>query len=169
MVLVCQDAGMDIPGLLGEMEKLPREMFSIRQKLSPLRSELAMLKARYDSKGRSPSHFDIQRSLLLSELKEEARVTYYRNPDYREDSKGRKVRIELTDGRAEDVAHAHPRYRKFIEESQDELKRMAQISREMQPLFDRIEGLKGREKYLTLKLEQGRALTYTYNASMSKL
>lgn len=162
--LVEQDVGWNISGLLQELHDVPRRIFAVREKVAPLKAELAMLKARYESKGRSPSHFDIRRSLLLSELKEEARVIYYRNPDFKEAAKGRQVRIELTDGRAEDIAHAHPRYRKFVEEAEEDHRRIAEIGKQLSPLFDRIEGLRGRRDYLIQRIEMARALTYAWKA-----
>ncbi len=164
--LVSEDAGMDIAGLLRELEAVPRKKYAIRQKLAPLKAELTMLQARYASKGRSPSFWDVERSMLLSQLKEEARQSYNRNPDLRTDPKtGREVKIELTDGRAADAAHADPRYREFVEKSKAEQRRMNEIGKQIGLLFDRLEVWKGREKFLLTKLEEAKALTYAYNSS----
>lgn len=162
--MVYADLDIDVPGLEAELEAVPRKVYALRQKIAPLRAELRMLQARFESKGRSPSHFDIQRGLLLSELKEEARVLYDRDPKFKEAAKGRQVKIELTDGRAEDIAHAHPRYHRFVEEAEDQQKRIADLGREISDLYDRVEVWKGRKEYLTQKLEQARALTYAWSA-----
>jgi hypothetical protein len=77
--LVQQETGWDVDGLLSELESIPRKVYDIRQELAPLRSEMRMLEDRFASKGRSPSHWDIERGVLLSELKEEARILYYRD------------------------------------------------------------------------------------------
>ena len=52
--LVYADADMDVPGLLAELESVPERIYSLRQKIAPLRAELRMLEARFASKGRSP-------------------------------------------------------------------------------------------------------------------
>lgn len=164
--LVQHETGIDVDGLLGEMEQIPRKVYAIRQELAPLKAELVMLEARYESKGRSPSHFDIARSFLLSELKEEARVLYNRDPEFKEDAKGKKTKIVFTDGRAEDWAHASPRYRKFIEEAEQERRRIAELRDLAGRLYDKLELGKGRKEYLLQKLEQAKAQTYLLSSQM---
>lgn|GEM_PF-5625265 len=163
-LLVAQDTGYDVDGLLRALEELPRRVYALRQRVAPLKAELAMLKARYDSKGRSPSHFDLQRSLLLSELKEEARDAYERDPKYRTDSRGRQTKIELTDGRAEDLAHASLRYRKFLEEAEADWRRIGELGKEISQLWDKIESWRGRQSYLIQALEMSRAHVYAWSA-----
>jgi chromosome segregation ATPase len=162
---IVQAIGYDVDGLLKELEELPKRIYALRQKINPLRSEMRMLQERFASKGRSSSHYDLQRLVLLSELKEEARVLYRRDPEFKEDSKGRTIRIELTDGRAEDIAHAHPRYRKFIEEADAERKRISEINKELGPLFDKIEVWRGRKEFLVNTIEIAKAMVYGWNAS----
>lgn len=164
--LVQQETGWDAEGLLAELEALPRKIYSIRQKLAALRSEMRMLEDRFASKGRSPSHWDIERGLLLSELKEEARIIYARDPEMKTDAKGNESVIPLTDGRAEDIAHAHPRYRKFVEESQADRRRIREIGRGVGTLYDGLEGLKGKREFIRAKLEQLKAETYLLSSQM---
>jgi hypothetical protein len=160
---VAHETGYDVDGLLREMEDLPQKFFGLRQKLSPLRAEKGAIDDRFASRGRSPSMWDVERSLLLSELKEEARELYNRSPQFREDSKGNQVKIELTDGRAEDIAHAHPRYRKFVQESIDERRRARELGKQIGKIYDRLEAWKRRSEYIKLKLEQIKAETYLLN------
>jgi predicted nucleic acid-binding Zn-ribbon protein len=154
-LLIDQDTGYDVDGLMREYEKIPRAIYNLRQQIAPARAELAMLKARYDSKGRSPSHFDLQRSLVLSELTEEIRDSWERDPE-----KKRK----LTDGRAKDMAHAHKRYRDLMAEARDDWKRIGELGAQISKVFDKIEGMKGRKEFLAAKLEQVKALTYAWSA-----
>jgi chromosome segregation ATPase len=164
--LVQQETGWDCEALFVEMEATPQKMYALRQKIAPLRAEMKMLEDRFASKGRSPSHWDIERGLLLSELKEEARIIYARDPDLKTDAKGNESVIPLTDGRAEDIAHAHPRYRKFVEESQADRRRIREIGGEVGKLYDRLEAWKGRREFLRSKLEQIKAETYLLSSQM---
>lgn len=164
--LVAQETGIDTSGLLAELEGIPRKVYKIRQEMAPLRAELAMLEARFESKGRSPSHFDVTRSFLLSELKEEARVLYNRDPEFKEDAKGKKTKIVFTDGRAEDWAHANPRYRKFIEEAEAQRARIAELRAAISAFYDKLELGKGRKEYILQKLEQAKAQTYLLSSQM---
>lgn len=164
--LVQHETGIDTAGLLDEMEEIPRKVYAIRQQIAPLKAELAMLEARFESKGRSPSHFDIARSFLLSELKEEARVLYNRDPEFKEDAKGKKTKIVYTDGRAEDWAHCSPRYRKFIEEAEQERRRIAELRDRAGRLYDKLELGKGRKEYVLQKLEIAKAQTYLLSSQM---
>lgn len=164
--LVQHETGIDTDGLLAELEQIPRKVYAIRQELAPLKAELAMLEARFESKGRSPSHFDIARSFLLSELKEEARVLYNRDPEFKEDAKGKKTKIVFTDGRAEDWAHASPRYRKFIEEADEQRRRIAELRDAAGRLYDKLEMGKGRKEFILQKLEIAKSQTYLLSSQM---
>lgn len=157
--LVSDDIGWNIAGALREAESIPERIHEIRLKMAPLRSEQKELEAKYASKGRSPSHYDVQRSVLMSKLKEAARQMYDANPNFRTDSKGNQVRIELTDGRAEDMAHAAQEYKDFVRKASRDQKRLAQIGRELSPMFDQIERLKGIAAYLKMRHEAAVALT----------
>lgn len=161
-----QETGIDADGLLAELESIPRKVYKIRQELGPLKAELAMLEARFESKGRSPSHFDITRSFILSELKEEARVLYARDPEYKEDAKGKQTKVVFTDGRAEDWAHASPRYRKFIEEAEGQRNRIAELRAAVGALYDKLELGKGRKEFILQTLEQAKARTYLLSSQM---
>lgn len=160
---VAHETGWDVDGMMRELEGLPQKFFGLRQKIAPLLAEKRAIEDRFASRGRSPSVWDVERSLLLSELKEEARVIYSRNPDTRTDAKGNETVVTMTDGRAEDVAHAHPRYRKFVEESRAERQRARELGREVGKLFDRLEAWKLRRDFLKIKLEQIKAETYLLN------
>lgn len=160
---VSHETGYDVAGMLAEQDGLPQKFFQLRQKISPLLAEKRAIDARYAARGRSTSLWDIERGILLSELKEEARVLYNRDPDFKTDGKGKQVKIELTDGRAADLAHAHPRYRKLIDESRDERKRAHELSKQLGKLFDRMEAWKRRADALKIKLEQIKAETYLLN------
>lgn len=163
---VTHEVGWDVEGLSREMDAMPQRIYSLRQKISPLRSEVVMIEDRYASRGRSISIWDADRTVLLSELKEEARVIYNRNPDFKTDGKGNQVKIEMTDGRAEDVAHAHPRYRKFLQEARDERKRAKEVRTEMGKLYDKLEAWKNRREAIKSRLEQVKADTYLLSSQM---
>ncbi len=164
--LVSLETGYDVDGMLKENDDIPKRIFSLRQQISPLLAEKRAIDARYIAKGRSTSLWDVERGILLSELKEEARVLYNRDPDFKEDAKGNQTKIELTDGRAEDIARGHPRYRKMIEESRDERKRAATLGKELSKLFDKLEAWKRRADALKIKLEQIKAETYLLNGQL---
>lgn len=99
-------------------------------------------------------------------LKEEARVLYNRDPEYKEDTKGKKTKIVFTDGRAEDWAHASPRYRKFIEEAEGQRARIAELRAALGGFYDKLELGKGRKEYILQKLEQAKAQTYLLSSQM---
>lgn len=162
--LVWIDIGMDVDGLLAELEKVPGRVYNLRQKIAPLKAELAMLQARFESKGRSPSHYDISRSMLLSSLKEDIRAAYNRKPEFKEDAKGNKTRMPLTDGRAEDAAHASLLYKQLVEEADEQRRRIADLGREIGGYFDSIEAWRGKKEFLLAKLEQAKALTFAFSA-----
>ena len=150
--------GWDLAGLLKELEAIPDRIQEIREKIAPLRAELKMRQERYASRGRSPSHSDIIRSTLMAKLKEEERQKYNTCPDTRTDAKTeRTVKVELTDGRCEDLAHARPEYQEFVRNVNREHKRIAAIGRELGPLYDQLELIRGRKEYLTQRLEAPRA------------
>lgn len=161
--LISTDAGVDISGLLDELEKVPQQIFKIREKIAPLRAELRLLQSRYESKGRSPSNWDVERGMLLSELKEEARRNYKLRPDTKDTSRG-KVAVELTDGRAEDLAHASPRYIEFVAKADTERRRIADLGKEIGVLFDKMETWQGRKEFLVQKIEMARAFVYAFAA-----
>lgn len=157
--------GIDVDGLLAELEKIPDQIAEIRAQIAPLRSELKMRQERYASRGRSPSHADIVRATLMSKLKEEVRTAYNEDPDQRVDSKGNLVKIELTDGRCEDLAHARPEYQEYVRKTNAEHKRIAQLGRDLGPLYDRIEFLRGKKEALLQYVEIAKAKIYAFNAT----
>lgn len=158
--------GWDLDGLLRELEAIPGQVREIREKIAPLRAELKMRQERYASRGRSPSHSDIIRSTLMAKLKEEERQKYNACPDSRTDAKTeRTVKIELTDGRCEDLAHARTEYQEFVRNVNREHKRIAAIGRELGPLYDQLELIRGRKEYLTQRLEIAKALIYAFNST----
>ena len=161
--LVSHETGYDVDGMLRELDEAPKKYWEIRQKIAPLLAEKRAIEERYTSRGRSPSMWDVERSLLLSELKEEARDAYSQNPAFKTDARGNEVRIELTDGRAEDKAHAALRYRKFIEDSKIERQRARDLKKALGILFDKLEAWKLRREALKIKLEQIKAETYLLN------
>jgi hypothetical protein len=161
--LVSHETGYDVDGMLRELEEAPKKYWEMRQKVGPLLAEKRAIEDRYISRGRSPSLWDVERSLLLSELKQEARDAYSQKPDYKTDAKGNQVKIELTDGRAEDIAHAALRYRTFVDDTKAERRRARELKKELGKLFDKLEAWKLRREYLKIKLEQIKAETYLLN------
>lgn len=159
LALVSTDIGWDIAGSLKALEAIPGQIHAIRERIAPLKAELKMLEAKYASKGRSPSHYDIQRSVLMSKLKEEARRMYEANPNYRTGPKGQQIKIELTDGRSEDMAHAAQEYKDFVRRASHDQKRIGQIGKELGPMYDEIERLRGAKEYLMERINMAVALT----------
>lgn len=159
--------GWDVENLLRESEKIPDEILAIRQEMAPLRSELKALQEHYASKGRSPSHADIIRSTLLADLKEKVREEYAKCPDTKPHPKNplRQVPIPITDGRAEDLAHQHPRYKEYVRMQNADYKRMAELGKQLAPKFDRIEAMKGKQRHIAQYLEMAKALVNAWNAS----
>lgn len=164
---VVHDIGLDLPGLLKELESIPRRIYRLRKKIAPLKAEMKLLQSRYESKGRSPSHYDLERTILLSKLKEDARAIYKRNPEFRQTNAGKQVievRQELTDGRAEDIAHGSPSYTAFVEQGEADRRRIAELGKEIGEHYNVIEGLKGREKYILQTIDIGKMLGYNRSA-----
>lgn len=158
--------GWDVAGLATALEAMADETLAVREKIAPLRSELKMLQERYASKGRSPSHSDIIRSTLMAKLKEEERMKYNACPDTRVDVKTEKsVKIELTDGRCEDLAHAREEYQEFVRKTNRDHRRIGHLGKELAPLYDRLEFLRGKKQALLERLEIARALIYSFNAT----
>jgi chromosome segregation ATPase len=157
--------GTDVDGLVEELGKIPERIFEIREKIAPIRAELKMRQERYASRGRSPSHADIIRATLMAKLKEEVRTAYNEDPDQRVDSKGNLVKIELTDGRCEDIAHAKQEYQEYVRKTNAEHRRIAELGKQLSPLYDELEKLKGVREYLNQYIEVAKAKIYAFNAT----
>lgn len=153
--LISEEAGWDIPALFREYEAVPKKIYGYRQRIAPLKAEMALLQARYEAKGQQPSQYDDERKTLLAELKEDERDRWERE---NESDK------PLSDGRAEDKARASKRYRDFVREAGEERRRIADLGRQVGELYDRIEVWKGRKEYLEKLLDQCKAVTYTYGS-----
>jgi chromosome segregation ATPase len=163
LALISHDIGWDIDGLTKAMGSIPARIFKLKEEIQPLKTERQMLASRYSSKGTQPSRYDNRRKYILAELKEEVRTLYYRNPDYTEpDAKGNKRRIEMTDGRAEDRAHGHPRYLRLLEEADEDAKRIAELNKEISVRYDKVEALEGRRTYLQIRLEIVKGLAFAW-------
>lgn len=163
LALVSHDIGWDINGLTKALGAIPARIFKLKEEIQPLRTERQMIASRYHSKGTQPSRYDNRRKYILAELKEEVRTLYYRNPEYTEpDAKGARKRIEMTDGRAEDKAHGHPRYLKVLEEAEEDAKRMTELGRQISERYDKIEALQGRAEYLRIRLEIVKGLAFAW-------
>lgn len=157
--------GWDVAGLATALEAMADKTLAVREQIAPLRSELKMLQEKYASKGRSPSHSDIIRSTLMAKLKEEERTKYNACPDTRVDSKGNQLKVELTDGRCEDLAHAREEYQEFVRKTNRDHRRIGHLGKELAPLYDRLEFLRGKKQALLERLEIARALIYSFNAT----
>lgn len=167
LALVSQEAGYDIPGLFREYEAVPKKIYAIRQRMSPLRAEMKLLQARYESGGaHQPSAYDEARKNLLAELKEEERERYKQSPDTYTNARGQEIERELTDGRAEDLARASRRYRLFLDEAALERRRIVELGREIGTLLDKADAWKGTQEYLSKVLDQCRAATYAVSNEM---
>jgi chromosome segregation ATPase len=162
--LVFHDIGMDVPGMLKELEAIPERIHEGKRRLLPLKAELDDLRERYQSRAQQPSQADLERRVLLSEIMEEERVLYNRDPDFATDAKGNQKKIELTDGRAENRAHAHPRYRAYVERMREERKRMAQLSAQCREIYDVCDRHKMRMGVLQQKLQQAGNLEKAWSA-----
>lgn len=161
--VLSHDFGMDIEGMLRELEEIPSRMKVGKGKIAPLKAEQDLLRSRFDARALQPSQFELERRILLSELKEEQRILYNRDPEFRTDSRGKNVKVELTDGRAEDLAHGHPRYARFVDEGRTDRRRLAELAAELRTLYDAMDVLKAKKAFLLAKLEQIKAMTYAWN------
>jgi len=163
---VAHETGWDVDAMMRELEEAPKKYWEIRQKIGPLLAEKRAIDDRYASRGRSPSMWDVERSLVLSEITEEVRDAYNANPAFKTDAKGNKIKIELTDGRAADMAHAALRYRTFIKDSKIERQRANDLKKELGTFFDKLEAWKLRREFLKIKLDQIKAETYLLSSQM---
>lgn len=123
------------------------------RKIHALEKEAARLEARYGGGGNQGSHYDRDRKALLAELKEDARALYAKNPDTTTDAKGNEKIIPLTDGRADDMARMHPRYKRFLAEAESDLQVYADLK------VDIGEAI-GVRTWIRENLEMIRAATY---------
>lgn len=168
LAMASQEAGYDIAGLFREYEAVPRKIYAFRQKLAPLRADLRLLQARFESGGaHQPSAYDEARKNLLAELKEEERERYNQAPETYTNAKGQQIEKELTDGRAEDLARASRRYRLFLEEAAEERRKIVNLGRQVGEILDKIDAWKGKQEYLARLLEQCKAVTYSMKAEMN--
>jgi len=168
LAMASREAGYDIEGLFREYEMIPRKIYAFRQKLAPLRADVRLLQARFESGGaHQPSAYDEARKTLLAELKEEERERYYQNPPTSTNAKGQEVVRDLTDGRAEDLARASRRYRVFLEEAAEERRKIVALSRQVGEILDKIDAWKGKQEYLARLLDQCKAITYAMKAEMN--
>lgn len=97
----------------------------------------------------------------MSQLKEEARASHAR--EYAAKPEGGKFK-EMTDGRAEDIAHASPNYRKLLDDAKADHRRLAELAQLMGEIYDKIEKLEMRRGVLVQRIEQCRAMTYAWKA-----
>jgi hypothetical protein len=123
------------------------------KKIHALEKEAARYEARYGSAGNQGSHYDRDRKALLAELKEDARALYAKNPETTTDSKGNEKIIPLTDGRADDMARMHPRYRRFLAEAESDLQVYADLKADIGEAL-------GVRTWIKESLEMIRAATY---------
>jgi hypothetical protein len=128
------------------------------------KAHMVRLEVRFGKSNQAGSHWDAERKVLLAEISEEERVKYRRNPEQTTDSKGVTKDVSLTDGRVEDLAHAHPRYRKFLDETLREREDYARASVKLSEAFAELEHAKGIQAYLEARLQMMRSLTYAYGA-----
>lgn len=155
LALVSQEAGYDVPGLFREYEQVPQRIYALRQRIAPLKADIAMLQARFEGKGQQASPYDDERKILLAELKEDERDRWERD---RPDDK------PLSDARAEDKARASKIYRDFVADAKKERDRIVSLGREVGKLYDKIEAWKGKQEYLSKLLDQCKAVTYVVNS-----
>lgn len=163
--LVFRDIGMDVPGLLKELEQIPKRILAGKRRLRPLKLELDGLREHYSARAQQPSQADLDRKALLSELMEEARTVYNQRPDLKDDpKKGGKVKIELTDGRAEALAHAHPRYRDRLAQMSADRKRMAELAGLCREIYDVLDHHKQRMAVIRDFLKHAEGLEHCWSA-----
>lgn len=155
LALVSHEAGWDIPALFREYEQIPQKIYALRQRINPLKADIAMLQARFEGKGQQASPYDDERKILLAELKEEERDRWERE---------RPEDKPLSDARAEDKARASKLYRDFVADATKERDRIVSLGKEVGKLYDKIEVWKGRQEYLSKLLDQCKAVTYVVNS-----
>lgn len=163
LALLAHDIGWDIDRLHRDHHAIPGQITALREKLLPLKVERQRISALYQSKGTQPSLFDLERRFLLSQLKEEARAAHARQEASKGDGEKRK---EMTDGRAEDIAHASPNYRKLLDDAKADHRRLAELAQLMGEIYDQIEKLEMRRGVLVQRIEQCRAMTYAWKAEL---
>lgn len=103
----------------------------IREEIAEVSSLLVSLRARYWTISTNPSHFDIQRKILLKQLSEEIR---------QEEGK-------MSDARADAKAHAHPDYIDFIQREEKGRLEMEFLLQKQAALQDKLETALGVVEY----------------------
>lgn len=84
---------------------IPDASEAIYQDLAESLDQFAAQSALYESNGPGGSLWELNRKVLLAELKEQIRS---------------ETMEKLTDGRADDLAHIHPTYKKFLADAKAE-------------------------------------------------
>lgn len=126
------------------------------------KAQMVRLETRFGKFGLFGSHWDAERKVLLAELSEEERVKYKRNPDTKTDAKGVTTEVAITDGRVDDLAHAHPRYRRFLEDTLREREEHARLGVALSEAYTELEHAKGVQAYLEARLQMIRSMAYAW-------
>jgi hypothetical protein len=161
--------GADSEGILDELRKHVEARHDASMEISRLKAEAKTLEALFGKQGGSmaQTHYEHERSMLLAELKEAARVRYKRDPDTKTNSKGDEVVIELTDGRADDLARGDPLYKSHLKEAERNRERYAELQAQISKAFAEKEKRDGLITYCRERLDTIRALIY-YESSRRK-
>jgi hypothetical protein len=150
MERIAQETSLDPVTLLAQLLEQTK-------KIHRLEKEAASLEARYGSAGNQGSHYERERKALLAELKEDARTLYAKDPETVTDSKGVTKTVPLTDGRADDMARMHPRYKRFLSEAESDLQTFADLKADIGEAI-------GVRTWIKESLEMVRAATFYASA-----
>lgn len=146
------NTGIDTDQWFAQLQEKSGELLAKRRELSELRAQKVRLEARYGSIGNGMSHWDHQRKTLLAEIAEQRRADVAQsNADLlAQDPKAKPEKI--TEAALDDYAHAHPRYKRFLEESFGEREEYLRYRSDLDRLYGEVEHLQGVREYLVQRI-----------------
>lgn len=133
------------PGeVLSQLRDAQAETTRLRREEAQLAAELASYRARFAY----PSHFEHERKLKLSVLKEARRAEYSRMGE------------KITESALDEYAHAHPEYRQFLDAGLRDRQKMEQLEANLVEVRGKIETAKGAELYFERATRMGESLIF---------
>lgn len=149
---IATSTGLDMEGFFQELREASSKLLEKRKELSLLRAQRVRLEARYGSHGQSLSHWDHQRKTLLAEIAEQRRedLRVANEAALGQDPKAKPEK--LTESALDDYAHAHPRYKQFLEESYGERMEYVGYKAQLDQLYGEVEHLQGVREYLIQRI-----------------
>lgn len=136
--------GFEPGDILNQLKAAQEESTRLRKEEARVASLLTSYKARYGY----PSHYEHERKVKLSVLKEARRAEYHRAGE------------KITESQLDEYAHAHPDYQNFLNEGLRDRRTMENLEAELTRIKGELETSKASEVYFERASRMGESLIY---------